>query len=70
MILCILLYVHIFGFIFIYLSVAHIEQTYKIPELNDEYYNIITLNNKSYSLNDKTTVQLIKKIINYYNQHY
>jgi hypothetical protein len=41
----------------------------KIPEFNDEYYNNIILNNKSYSLKDKTTVQLIKKIINYYNQN-
>tara|TARA_B100000963_G_C22438113_1_gene585270 strand:- start:454 stop:684 length:231 start_codon:yes stop_codon:yes gene_type:complete len=39
-----------------------------IPSLDDEYYNTITLNGVSYSLENKTTVQMIKKIINFYNE--
>ena len=43
---------------------------YNIPDINDTYYNNIVLDNVSYSLNDKKTVQLIKQIINYYNKKY
>ena len=40
-----------------------------IPSLDDKYYNTITLNGVSYSLDNKKTVQMIKKIINYYNEN-
>ena len=48
----------------------NITNKYTIPNINDKYYNNITLNNKSYPLNKKSTVQMIKKIINYYNLKY
>ena len=40
-----------------------------IPSLNDPYFQKITLNNKEYPLNEKNTVQLIKKIITYYEKN-
>ena len=46
------------------------ETDYTIPNLNSEYYNTITLNNKVYSLDNKNTIKMIKKIINYYEQKY
>jgi hypothetical protein len=39
------------------------------PSLNDLYFQKITLNNKEYSLNQKSTVQLIKRIITYYEKN-
>lgn len=47
-----------------------IETDFTIPNLNSEYYNTITLNNKVYSLDNKNTIKMIKKIINYYEQKY
>jgi hypothetical protein len=40
-----------------------------IPSLNDPYFQKITLNNKEYPLNQKSTVQLIKSIITYYEKN-
>ena len=40
--------------------------TSKVPSLNDPYFNKITLNGKDYSLNEKYTMQILKKIVNYY----
>ena len=41
-----------------------------IPPLDHPYFNSITLNGIQYSLKDRHTVQMIKKIINYYNEKY
>ena len=41
-----------------------------IPPLTDTYFNSITLNGKEYSLKNKQTMQMLKKIIMYYNKKY
>lgn len=40
-----------------------------IPSIDDTYYNNITINGKSYSLKNRNTVQLIKKIIAHYDEN-
>lgn len=45
-------------------------QNSNIPPLTDTYFNSITLNNKTYPLTDKKTVQILKKIIMYYDKKY
>ena len=39
-------------------------------DVSDTYFNSITLNGKDYPLNEKNTMQILKKIINYYNNKY
>ena len=39
------------------------------PSLESDYFKNITLNGKEYLLNDKNTMQILKKIINYYNEN-
>jgi len=43
------------------------QHTVTIPSIDDTYYNNITINGKSYSLKNRDTVQLIKKIIAHYD---
>jgi hypothetical protein len=45
-------------------------QNSNVPLLKDPYFDSITLNNKTYSLKDKQTMQILKKIIMYYNKKY
>jgi hypothetical protein len=45
-------------------------QNSNIPPLTDTYFNSITLNGKQYSLKEKQTMQMLKKIIMYYNKKY
>jgi hypothetical protein len=40
-----------------------------IPKIDDPYYNQITINGKLYSLKNRNTVQLIKKIIAHYDEN-
>ena len=47
----------------------HNSQTSTIPSLDSTYFKNITLNGQEYSLNDKNTMQILKRIINYYNEN-
>ena len=40
-----------------------------IPPLTDPYFEKITLNGKDYPLNDKYTMQILKKIVKYYENN-
>ena len=42
------------------------DNNFSIPQLNDPYFDKITLNGKEYPLNEKATMQILKKIVNYY----
>ena len=39
-------------------------------DVSDNYFNNLTLNGKDYPLNEKNTMQILKRIINYYNNKY
>ena len=41
-------------------------KTSNVPALNDPYFEKITLNGKDYQLNDRRTMQMLKTIVNYY----
>ena len=42
------------------------DNNFSIPQLNDPYFDKITLNGKDYPLNERTTMQILKSIVNYY----
>jgi hypothetical protein len=44
-------------------------KTSNIPSLNDPYFKKLTLNGIEYQLNDKHTMQILKKIIKYYENN-
>ena len=43
--------------------------TSNIPSLDDSYFDKITLNGKDYPLNEKYTMQILKKIVKYYENN-
>ena len=47
----------------------NVDQTSNIPPLNSTYFKNITLNGREYPLNNKNTMQILKKIVNYYNNN-
>lgn len=46
------------------------ENNNSTSDVSDTYFNSITLNGKDYPLNEKSTMQILKRIINYYNNKY
>ena len=47
----------------------NVERTSNIPSLDSTYFKNITLNGQEYPLDDKKTMQILKKIVNYYNNN-
>ena len=44
-------------------------QNSNTPSLDSGYFKNITLNGKDYPLHEKKTMQILKRIINYYNEN-
>jgi hypothetical protein len=45
---------------------ADINSFSNVPSLSDPYFEKIKLNGKEYSLNERSTMQILKSIVNYY----